>query len=94
VVLGAPATITAHMPSVVFEYAPAMLTGGARSPFEWLAGQGYVMFNVHARRHGFTGRPSLEIGRTEVLPAHGGNVLAVAPAVGSKFGSLTRLRVS
>jgi FkbM family methyltransferase len=93
VVRGAAATIAAHMPSIIFEYAPELLGGGLRSPFEWLAGQGYEMFNVRARRNRITGRICLALDRMPDQPAHAGNLLAVSPAAIKKTGSLTRLRV-
>lgn len=92
VVQGAAATISAHAPSIIFEYAPELLEGGSRSPFEWLAGQGYEMFNVRARRHRITGRVCLALDRVAGLRAQAGNVLAVSPAAIAENGSLTRLR--
>lgn len=90
---GAAATITAHAPSIIFEYTPELLEGGLRSPFEWLAGQGYEMFNVRARRNRITGRVCLALDRVLELPAQGGNLLAVSRAAIPKIASLARVRV-
>jgi FkbM family methyltransferase len=80
VVRGAADTIARHAPSVVFEYAPAMLEDPvAQTPFGWLADCGYQMFRVRAARHGITGRVRLALDRQRETPAAGGNFLAVSP---------------
>jgi hypothetical protein len=80
VLRGAANTITRCAPSIVFEYAPALLEDAvAQTPFGWLADCGYQMFRVRAARHGITGQVRLALDRQQETPAAGGNFLAVSP---------------
>ena len=88
VVRGAAATIDREMPSVIFEYAPELLQGAAQSPFQWLAGRGYLMFVIRAARHRVTGRVRLALDRAPEQPHQGGNILAVPAAAATRIGSL------
>jgi FkbM family methyltransferase len=78
VIRGAAGTIAAHAPSIVFEYAPELLSEAAQTPFGWLAERGYELFRVRCARHSVTGRGRLVLDRLPQLPAAGGNLLAVA----------------
>jgi FkbM family methyltransferase len=80
VVAGAVATITAHHPSVIFEYAPELLSGRPQSPFDWLAGQDYEMYRIRWARNRLTGRGPVVLDHLAELPEVGGDILAVAPA--------------
>jgi len=77
VIRGAAATIAEHAPSIVFEYAPELLTKVAQTPFGWLAERGYELFRIRCARHSVTGRGHLVMDRLPQLPAGGGDVLAV-----------------
>jgi FkbM family methyltransferase len=77
VVLGAAETIKRDAPSVVFEYAPELLSDDAQSPFGWLAERGYIMFAVCAARHPVTGRVRLVLDRVDEGLPECGNYLAV-----------------
>jgi FkbM family methyltransferase len=89
VVRGAADTIAKHAPSIVFEYAPELLDGGAsQSPYGWLADRGYEFLHVRPARNGITGRVRLSLDRLAALPPAGGDVLAVSPEVARRLGSL------
>ncbi len=90
---GAAGTISAHAPSIIFEYAPELHEDPAQTPFEWLAEQGYVMFRVRATRHPVSGRACLVLDRISEWPVLGSNFLAVSPAMASRISALPRLRV-
>jgi len=80
VVRGAANTIARCAPSIVFEYAPAMLEDAvAQTPFGWLADYGYQMFRIRAAQHPITGRVRLALDRQRETPVAGGNFLAISP---------------
>jgi FkbM family methyltransferase len=90
VVRGAAGAIDRDVPSIIFEYAPELLGDAARSPFGWLAGQGYEMFTIRAARHAVTGRVRLALDRTREQPPEGGNFLAVPGVTVTRIGALAR----
>ena len=78
VVRGAAATIAAHAPAVMFDYAPHLIDDPiAQTPFSWLAERGYLMYGIRAARHGITGRTRLALDRMSASSPVGGDVLAV-----------------
>jgi FkbM family methyltransferase len=89
VVRGAAGTIARCAPSIVFEYAPALLEDTvAQTPFGALADSGYLMFRVRPARHGITGRVRLALDRQQETPAVGGNFLAVSPQAATRLRPL------
>lgn len=89
VVRGATDTIARHAPSIVFEYAPELLTDAvAQTPFCWLAERGYLLLRVRPARHGVTGRIRLVLDRLCELPGAGGDLLAVSPSVAGRLHGL------
>jgi FkbM family methyltransferase len=86
VVRGAAGVITRDEPSVVFEYAPALLRDPAQSPFGWLAQRGYVMLAVRPVRHPLTGRPRLALDRVSRPSADCGDYAAVTPLTAARLG--------
>jgi FkbM family methyltransferase len=85
VVRGAARVIDRDAPAVIFEHAPELIDSGARSPFEWLAARGYVMFAVEAARHPVTGRVRLELDRVRVRSRLCANYLAVPDATAARL---------
>jgi FkbM family methyltransferase len=77
VVAGAAMTIARDRPSVIFEYAPELLTSQSQSPFGWFADQGYEMYRVRWARNRLTGRGPLVLDHLPELPEVGGDILAV-----------------
>jgi FkbM family methyltransferase len=90
VVAGALRTIDSYFPSIIFEYAPEILSDKSSSPFTLLMDKGYCLFQVDRRRRSVTGRGSLGIERLRMLPDAGGNILAVSTTVASLVSSLLR----
>ncbi|MEP7022788.1 MAG: FkbM family methyltransferase [Actinomycetota bacterium] len=88
VVAGAAATIEAHSPAIVFEYAPELQPGTGGSPFGWLQAEGYDMYRVSNARNRITGRSNLQLTVLPGLPAIGGDILAIAPAMTPRVGTL------
>jgi hypothetical protein len=80
VVAGAAMTIARDRPSVIFEYAPELLTSQSQSPFGWFADQGYELYRVRWARNRLTGRGPVVLDHLAELPEVGGDILAVAPA--------------
>lgn len=81
VVAGAAATIARDRPSVIFEYAPELLSGRPQSPFGWFADQGYEMYRVRWARNRLTGRGPAVLDHLPELPEVGGDILAVPAAM-------------
>jgi FkbM family methyltransferase len=90
VVSGASHTIDAYFPSIIFEYAPELLSDKSCSPFMQLMDRGYNLFQIYSRRHSVTGRGNLEIERLWTLPDKGGNILAVSTKTASLLSTLVR----
>jgi FkbM family methyltransferase len=88
VVAGAAATIAAHAPAIVFEYAPELQPGTGGSPFGWLQHEGYEMYRVSNARNRITGRGSLQLSALPGLPPTGGDILAITPAMSPRVQSL------
>jgi FkbM family methyltransferase len=89
VLAGAATTIDRDRPSVIFEYAPELLSSPQQSPFGWLAGQGYRMYRIRQARHGLTGRSHLALDHLPELPPAGGDILAVPPVMVPAIRHLT-----
>jgi hypothetical protein len=85
VVRGAAATIERCAPSVVFEYAPALLDDSADTPFDWLAARGYLMYRIRPARIGLSSRLRLALDRVSRPPVSGGDLLAVAPRLADRL---------
>jgi FkbM family methyltransferase len=85
VVRGAARVIDRDAPAVIFEHAPGLIDNGARSPFEWLAARGYVMFAVDAARHPVTGRVRLALERVRGRSRLCANYLAVPDATAAQL---------
>jgi FkbM family methyltransferase len=81
VVQGAARVIADYSPAIAFEYAPELLADPAETPFGWLQGQGYELYQVRNARHRITGRGSLELTHLTELPVLGGDILALSPAM-------------
>jgi FkbM family methyltransferase len=89
VVRGATDTIARHAPSIVFEYAPELLTDVvAQTPFGWLAERGYLLVHARPARHGITGRIRLALDRLREPPGAGGDLLAISPSVAGRLHGL------
>jgi FkbM family methyltransferase len=88
VVRGAAATIGRYSPSIIFEYAPDLLSGTTQSPFGWLADRGYELLRIRRVRNGMTGRGRLVLDRLPELPAEGGDILAVSASVARRVSAL------
>jgi FkbM family methyltransferase len=88
VVAGAAATIARDRPSVIFEYAPELLTSRSQSPFGWFADQEYEMYRIRWARNRLTGRGPLVLDHLPDLPGEGGDILAVPPAMVPLIGHL------
>jgi FkbM family methyltransferase len=82
---GAAGVIGRDQPSVVFEYAPALLDDPAQSPFRWLAEHGYVMLAVRPVRRPVTGRPRLALDRVSQPSPDCGDYAAVTPATAARL---------
>lgn len=89
VVRGAAGVIGRDAPAVIFEYAPDLLADSSFTPFGWLAGRGYEMYNIRPLRHGLTGRVRLALERLPERPATGGDILAVSTAAAASVRSLS-----
>lgn len=89
VISGAAHTIEAYLPSIIFEYAPELLIGNSRNPFEWLREKGYKLFIIRQSRHGFTGRGSLKLECLQTPPDKAVNILAISAPMALHIDSLT-----
>lgn len=90
VLRGATGTIARHSPSLVFEYAPELLSDVSQAPFGWLAERGYAVFRIRAARHRLTGRARLALHRVQEPHPEGGNFLAVSDTTATSIDSLAR----
>ncbi len=90
VVTGAATTIDRYFPTVIFEYAPYLLSSPSQSPFSWLAGRGYEMLRIRDERNGLTGRGRLVLDHLRELPTGECDILAVAAPMLPKVEFLAR----
>jgi FkbM family methyltransferase len=90
VVSGAVRTISRYSPSIIFEYAPELLSSTSRSPFIWLQKSGYELFTIEQDRNSLTGRGRLKIERSRELPDKGTNILAISASMTSRTSLLAR----
>jgi FkbM family methyltransferase len=88
VVAGAARTIETSEPSIIFEYAPAMLTDSFQSPFKYLALKGYYLYRISQLRQRFTGRGTLVLERLMTPPPTDANILAISRPMLSRIDSL------
>jgi FkbM family methyltransferase len=88
VVAGATRTIDESGPSIIFEYAPAMLTDSFQSPFKYLALKGYYLYRISQVRQRFTGRGTLVLERLMAPPPTDANILAISRPMLSRIDSL------
>ena len=77
VVRGATQVLGRSAPAVIFEYWPEILDDPRDTPFDWLADQGYDMFQIRADRHALTGRARLTLTPLSQRPTEAGDVLAL-----------------
>jgi FkbM family methyltransferase len=89
VVAGAIRTIEASFPSIIFEYAPGMLSDSSPSPFNYLSFKGYCLYRICQVRQRFTGRGNLMLERLSSPPATDANILAISRAMLPRIDSLT-----
>jgi FkbM family methyltransferase len=85
VVRGAAGVIDRDAPAVIFEHAPDLIDSGARTPFDWLSGRGYILFAVEAARHPVTGRVRLALDRVGERSRLCANYLAVPEATATRL---------
>jgi FkbM family methyltransferase len=90
VVAGATRTIEASLPSIIFEYAPTLLSDSSQSPFEYLDLKGYHLYRIYQVRQRFTGRGKLILKRLKTLPPEDTNILAISQSMLSRIGPLIR----
>jgi FkbM family methyltransferase len=90
VVRGAAGTIDRYLPAVIFEYDPRLLADRSSSPFEWLSRRGYALLRICRERGRVIGRGRLGLHRLPTLPARGGDILAVRPAIIRQLSPLIR----
>ncbi len=88
VVAGAAATIARDQPAVIFEYGPRSFGPGVRSPFGWLAEQGYEMLRISCHRNKVTGRGRLRLSPLRELPADDSDILAVPASLLPRVSAL------
>lgn len=91
VVSGAAETIKQYSPTVIFEYAPYLLSSPSQSPFGWLAGRGYKMLRIQHERNSLTGRGRLVLDHLRELPARECDILAVTAPMLPRVEFLVRL---
>ena len=85
---GAAGVVARDAPSVVFEYAPELLSEAAQAPFGWLAEHGYELFGIRWIRRSVTGRGRLTLERLPGPPAAGGDYLAVTSSRAARLNAL------
>jgi FkbM family methyltransferase len=90
VVAGATRTIETSLPSIIFEYAPAMLSDSSRSPFEYLARKGYYLYRIYQVRQRLTGRGRLVLKRLKTPPPEDANILAISQSMLPRIDPLIR----
>jgi FkbM family methyltransferase len=90
VVAGATRTVEASFPSIIFEYAPGMLSDSSQSPFKYLSVKGYYLYRIYQVRQRFTGRGTLVLKRLTTPPPVDANILAISRPILPRIDSLIR----
>jgi FkbM family methyltransferase len=90
VVAGATGTIEAFFPSIIFEYAPEMISESSPSPFNYLLLKGYYLYRIRQIRQRFTGRGNLILQRLKNPPTADANILAISGPMLPRIESLIR----